>query len=75
MAFSEATRRKIFDKARGRCERCGKQLVFENHTEGQRGAWEANHRTAVRSGGSDITSNGEALCLECHKNTRTYGTH
>lgn len=73
MAFSEKTRHEIFKNARGRCERCGKQLVFENHVEGQRGAWEAHHRTSVAAGGTNVPSNGEALCLECHKKTRTYG--
>ena len=75
MAFSDETRREIFDNANDKCERCGKELVFENHTEGERGAWEAHHRTAVSSGGSDAPSNGKALCLDCHKSTRTYGTN
>jgi 5-methylcytosine-specific restriction endonuclease McrA len=69
MAFSEQTRRKIFDNAKGKCESCGKQLVYQNHTEGEPGAWEAHHKTAVRSGGSDAPSNGKALCLDCHKKT------
>lgn len=73
MAFSEETRRKIFDNAGGKCERCDKQLVFANHNEGERGAWEAHHRTAVSKGGDDTASNGEALCLDCHKETRSYG--
>ena len=55
------------------CERCGKQLARNNHFEGEWGAWEAHHRVAVKSGGSDAPSNGEALCLDCHKKTRTYG--
>ena len=75
MAFSDEAKREIFDNANGKCERCGEELVFENHTEGERGAWEAHHRTAVSSGGSDAPSNGEALCLDCHKKTRTYGAH
>lgn len=75
MAFPAATKRKIFDNAHGKCERCGRRLVFENHNEGERGAWEAHHRTAVSNGGTDAPSNGEALCLEYHKKTRTYGTH
>lgn len=73
MAFSENAKRIIFFNARGKCESCGKQLVFENHHEGQRGAWEAHHKTSVKSGGSDNPSNGKALCLDCHKKTPTYG--
>ena len=73
MAFSVATRKTIFDNAGGKCEKCGKQIVLNNHTEGERGAWEAHHKTSVASGGKDIASNGKALCLDCHKATRTYG--
>ena len=73
MAFSDSTKEEIFQRAKGLCERCGKQLVFQNHLEGQRGAWEAHHKTSVKAGGRDVASNGEALCLACHKRTRTYG--
>lgn len=73
MAFSLENKCKIFANANGKCERCGKQLVFENHDEGERGAWEAHHRLAASKGGGDEPSNGEALCLDCHKRTRTYG--
>ena len=73
MAFSEETKDLIFQRAGGKCERCGKQLARNNHFEGEWGAWEAHHKTAVKSGGSDAPSNGEALCLDCHKKTRTYG--
>ena len=37
------------------------------------GGWEAHHKTAAASGGSDTLSNCEILCIPCHKNTRTYG--
>jgi len=67
MAFSEATRTQIFNNAGGKCESCGKQLVLENHKEGERGAWDAHHKHHVASGGSDTASNGQALCLACHK--------
>lgn len=73
IAFSKVTRQKIFDNANGKCQKCNKKLVFENHTEGKRGSWEAHHKTSVASGGKDIASNGKALCLNCHKRTNTYG--
>ena len=73
MAFDEVTRRIIFQNANGKCERCGEVLVYNNHTEGQRGAWEAHHKTSVSAGGTDTASNGKALCLDCHKKTYTYG--
>ncbi len=75
MAFSDKTKLEIFEKANGKCEACGKQLVFDNHTEGERGAWHAHHKTSVASGGEDVASNGKALCLDCHKKTKTFGKH
>lgn len=73
MAFSESAKRAIFLKANGKCEKCGKVLVYANHSEGERGAWEAHHKTSVAAGGDDVPSNGMALCLDCHKKTYTYG--
>lgn len=73
MAFPEKVKREIFLNANKKCEKCGKQLCFENHKEGEKGAWEAHHKVSVAAGGKDIASNGEALCLDCHKKTRTYG--
>jgi 5-methylcytosine-specific restriction endonuclease McrA len=37
------------------------------------GGWEAHHKVAVATVGSDSLSNCEILCIKCHKNTRTYG--
>jgi len=75
MRFSEDTRKEIFDRAGGMCEKCEKQIVLKNHFPGQRGAWQAHHKTAVSSGGGDYPSNGKALCLCCHKKTHTYCKH
>ena len=86
MAFPESIVKKAWDRAGGKCEclrktcghpgRCNKQLVWDNcGKEGRRGAWEAHHRTAVASGGDDTLSNCEILCIECHKNTGSYGSH
>lgn len=85
MAFPESIVKKAWERAGGKCEcrrkicghprRCNKQLVWDNRKEGQRGAWEAHHITAVASGGDDTLSNCEILCLECHKNTGSYGRH
>lgn len=73
MAFSQSDKDEIFKHAHGKCERCGKLLCHDNHNEGERGAWEAHHKTSIAAGGRDVPSNGEALCLACHKATRTYG--
>lgn len=86
MAFSQEVIRQAWERAGGRCEcqrvscgrhlgRCNKQLVWGNHADGQRGAWEAHHKTAVSSGGGDVLSNCEILCLECHRRTKSYGRH
>jgi len=69
MAFSASTREQIFKNANGQCEKCKKQLVLNNHKRGERGAWQAHHRTSVASGGGNTASNGKALCLDCHIDT------
>ena len=66
MAFSEATKKQIFYNAGRKCEKCGKQIVFENRTKGERGAWNAHHRNHAASGGAYTASNGRALCVDCH---------
>jgi|GEM_PF-1918483 len=73
MAFSNTDKLKIFRNAGRECEKCSKSLVYHNHHQGERGAWHAHHKIAVQSGGKDIPSNGQALCISCHKTTRTYG--
>jgi len=85
MAFSETVVKKAWERAGGKCEclrktcghlngRCGKVLVCQNRgKDGERGAWEAHHKTAHAIGGADTLSNCEILCVDCHKNTRSYG--
>ena len=85
MAFSKETIEAAWRRAGGKCEcrrkthnhaygRCNKTLSFDNRgKDGVWGAWEAHHITAVSSGGSDTLSNCEILCIECHKNTGSYG--
>lgn len=86
MAFSDFTVRQAWTRSGGRCEcqrvththgylnRCTRMLSWN-----QRGndnsiyGWEAHHKTAVASGGSDALSNCEILCIECHKKTKSYG--
>lgn len=75
MAFSESVRLEIFNRAKGRCEKCGKQLVYANHLPGEKGAWQAHHIVSQKSGGKDIASNGMALCLACHVDRTEYGKH
>ena len=86
MAFSDLTVRQAWARSGGRCEcertshghgysgRCTQRLMWN-----QRGndyssyGWEAHHKTAVSSGGSDTLSNCEILCMSCHKKTGSYG--
>lgn len=82
MAFSESTKTEIFNNSGGRCQ-CTRQHQGQTDSphHGGRctktftryGSWEAHHKTAVSSGGKDIASNGEALCMKCHQLTQTYG--
>lgn len=72
MAISRETRKKIYNRAGGRCEcemtvcghgrRCAHGLYAPH--------WDAHHRSA---NGPDTPGNLIAMCATCHKNTRTYG--
>lgn len=83
MAFSESVKDEIYKNSGGRCQ-CNRQHQGKNdapHHGGRcfktftryGGAWQAHHIVSVRSGGKDIASNGEALCIKCHELTETYG--
>ncbi|HAR95805.1 MAG TPA: hypothetical protein DCR97_07575 [Deltaproteobacteria bacterium] len=72
MAVSQETRKALYDRAGGQCE-C--TMTVCSHHSGRcphklNPGWEAHHRTA---GGPDTLSNLIAMCVTCHKNTRTYG--
>jgi hypothetical protein len=74
MVISEATRKKLYERADGRCE-CTMSIC--EHHKGRcpnklGPGWNAHHRTA---GGLDDLGNLIAMCSTCHKNTRTYGRH
>lgn len=79
MAFSQSVVDAAWRRADGHCEcqrtthghfgRCYKQLVYGNRGRDGRGAWEANHRNRVASGGADTLSNCEILCWDCHRKT------
>lgn len=85
MAFSSTVIENAWKRSGGRCEccrstcghgnrRCNKMLNWDAHgKDNASGGWEAHHKVAVASGGSDALSNCEILCIACHRNTRTYG--
>ena len=79
MAFSEAVKDEVYRRCGGRCEckrmhpgkdaphhggRCPN--TFTRHG----GKWNAHH---IVASGPDTASNCEALCLQCHYLTVTYG--
>ncbi len=75
MAFSEQTKAQAWGRAGGRCEctrmgcghvgRCNAHLVAYG--------WDAHHVVSLDAGGADTLANCEALCLACHRKTRSYG--
>ena len=80
MPFPLSVVQEAWNQSGGRCQctrtthghtgRCNKQLVVGNRGRVGVGAWEANHRTRVESGGPDTLSNCEILCWEpCHRLT------
>lgn len=84
MAFSRNVVLEAWERSGGRCEccrktcghlsRCNKKLKWEDRGDDDSSyGWEAHHKTAVASGGKDIASNCEILCIPCHKNTGSYG--
>lgn len=75
MGFSDSTIRDAWTRSGGKCEKCGKTLAQNNHKEGEWGAWEAHHIKAKKDGGADTLSNCKILCLDCHKETKSYGSH
>ena len=75
MGFSDITLLKAWARADGKCESCGKTLAWSNHEEGEWGAWEAHHIKAQKDGGENTLSNCKILCLDCHKKTKSDGSH
>jgi hypothetical protein len=80
MAFSQEVIDDAWKRSGGVCEcnrlthglhqfkHCDNILVKENQGRASEGTgrWEAHHTTAVASGGKDILSNCEILCVYCH---------
>ena len=73
MAFSNTVVLDAWKQAGGKCERCNKQLSWENRGREGRGCWEAHHKTSVAAKGSDNLSNCEIVCFDCHTKTRSFG--
>ena len=79
MPFSETVKDVVYRRCGGRCE-CRREHPGKTapHHGGRcpatftrgGGKWNAHH---ISASGPDIASNCEALCLQCHYLTQTYG--
>lgn len=61
-------RREIFDRAGGRCERCGRRVDFDAEPLAPN-AMHWSHRELKKMGGgfvNDSMKNAECLCRDCH---------
>lgn len=59
---------RIFDKTRGKCHLCHKQLSFGNYgIAGARGGWEIEHSKPKSAGGTDHMNNLYAACIPCNR--------
>lgn len=66
--FSDETVEQAWKRAGGKCEICGKALVWENRgRENGRGCWEAHHKD--ENSKNNKRGNCQILCWECHKKT------
>jgi hypothetical protein len=77
MAFSEATKAQAYARAGGRCECtmsvCSDRRAGVRCNKSLSGEWHAHHKTSLDAHGTDDLGNCLAMCIPCHKNTRTYG--
>ena len=74
-----------FTYAGGRCEcsdpgchfpifgRCPKTFKFAQRARSDQTGWQLDHLVPLVSGGSDTFENHRVMCVECHKNTPSYG--
>jgi hypothetical protein len=67
--FSPEDRRTIFDRAGGRCEKCGKATHFESDFPAPHDCpvdYQADHKYPHARGGRTVLSNGACLCRQCN---------
>jgi 5-methylcytosine-specific restriction endonuclease McrA len=78
MAFSDTVKEQALQRSGWRCE-CTR--LHLSHLGGRCNVvlWLSNvqfhHKTAQAVGGHDGLSNCEALCIQCHQQTESYGRH
>ncbi|MFA7254072.1 MAG: HNH endonuclease [Patescibacteria group bacterium] len=82
MSFPQSVINDAWERAGGKCEcarrcsghsgyRCNKVLDPRNREAGKQ--WHAHHVVSQEAGGPDTLQNCQILCVECHKNTESYG--
>jgi HNH endonuclease len=65
--YHEARRRDIFERTRGKCHLCYKQLCFNSYGSlGDRGAWHVDHSVPIARGGTNHLNNLLAACITCN---------
>ena len=68
MIVSDDRLNKIYDKTRGKCHLCHKNLSFINYNRfGAKGAWEIEHSKPKSLGGTDHLNNLYAACIRCNR--------
>jgi hypothetical protein len=72
--FPQNVKDKVKQRSRGRCE-CKRKTCKKHSGRCNGNATELHHITSVEAGGSSTLKNCEHLCKDCHKNTRSYGSH
>ena len=66
MPFSLDVVTRAWERAKHRCERCGKLLSWENRGREGWGKWEAHSRSGRHL---DSPTDCRILCWDCHKTT------
>ena len=66
--WDEEQLQKIYDKAKGHCTYCGKQIVRSRYGRREgRGIWEVDHSKPKSRGGTDHPNNLVASCVNCNR--------
>jgi 5-methylcytosine-specific restriction endonuclease McrA len=66
---------RIYQRTRGKCHLCSKQLARTNYgAHGARGAWEVEHSVPKASGGTDHGNNLYAACIPCNRKKQAKST-
>lgn len=83
MAFPQSVLNEAFwRRANGKCEctrRCPSHVgrrcnrILDPSNQNPAGKWHAHHVVSQDAGGTDTLENCEILCVDCHKNTESYG--